>query len=427
MICKKIILIILCLMIFVICCAKKEEKFITFSVGGAPNEIEFWEKIIKEFEKEKNIKVNIIRQPTDTDQRRQGLVIPLKSKKDDPDVFLMDVAWIAQFSASGWLEEIDEYVKKGNLNLDVFFSKVLNLADKYNGKLIALPVYIDGGMLYYRKDLLQKYGYDVPKTWSELVNYSLEIQKEIRKTNPNFYSFVWQGAQYEGLICNFLEYAGSNNGGIIFKDGKILINTKENIEAVKFMHNLINKYKISPPNTFTEMKEEEVRIFFQDGNALFERNWPYAYALHQSRDSKIKDKIGISPLPYFEGGESASTLGGWHIGISKFSDVKDKSFEFVKFITSYETQKKFALELAWNPGRKDLYNDKDILDKLPHFSELKDVFENALPRPNLPYYTQISEVLQKYINSALANKISPDEALSSAEKEIQVTVERYTQ
>lgn len=423
---KKIFLIIILFCFFNAGCSKKENKFLTFAVGGAPNEIEFWEKLIMEFERQSGITINIIRQPTDTDQRRQGLVIPLKAKKKNPDVFLMDVAWLGQFAASGWLEILDSYIREKNINLDNFFPGVINLADKYKGNLIALPVYVDAGLLYYRKDLLSKYGIkNPPQTWKELIDYSIKIQKSERKNNQNFYGFVWQGAQYEGLICNFIEFAGSNNGGFLIEDGKVLINSPENKEALEFMKDLITKYRVSPPNTFTEMKEEEARIFFQQDNAVFERNWPYAWKLHQSEDSPVKNKIGICALPHFASGKSVSTLGGWHIGISKYSDVKMQAFEFISFVTSEKIQKKLAIELGWNPGRKDVYIDKDVLQKLPHFKKLRDVFENAYPRPNLPYYTQISEVIQKYISSVLAGTMEISKALKDADKELQKIVETY--
>lgn len=411
--------------IFNIGCSKKEEDVITFAVGGAPNEIEFWETLTAKFSDETGIKVEIFRQPTDTDQRRQGLVIPLKSGKSDPDVFLMDVAWIAQFAFSDWLEPLSNYAQ-GERIAEPFFKKIVELADKYRGDLIALPVYVDGGLLYYRKDLLHQYGYEKPpQNWDELLAYSLKIQREMRKTNPQFYGFVWQGAQYEGLVCNFLEFAVSNGGGIVIKDGRILLNTSENREASQFMYDLIHSHRISPPHTFTEMKEEEVRTYFQQGNALFERNWPYAWSLHESKNSKVKGRVGISPLPHFPSGRSVSTLGGWHIGISKYSDCKLLSWEFVKFVVSHQTQKKLALELGWNPGRKDVYTDQQILAVLPHFSILRDVFENATPRPNLPYYTQISEIIQRYISAILSGRLLPETALAQAEQEAQSVIERY--
>jgi len=409
-------------------CSKKSSQDITFAVGGAPAELDFWQELIADFGNQTGIKVDMLRQPTDTDMRRQGLVTSLRSARADPDVFLMDVAWLGQFAASGWLEPLDSYVKSSQLNLDVFFEKVVSLADKHSGQLVALPVYVDGGILYYREDLLKKYGIEKPpQTWQQLVTQAQKVQKEVRKTNPNFYGFVWQGAQYEGLVCNWLEFAGSNNGGIIQPDKDIAISTKENIEATRFMCDLIDTYKISPPNTYTEMKEEEVRTFFQQGNALFERNWPYAWALHQSEDSPVKGKVGITALPHFVGGESVSTLGGWHIGISKYSDAKQKSLQFIKFILSYDTQKKLALKLGWNPGRKDIYTDADVVKKLPHFASLRNVFENLRPRPNVPYYTLISEVIQRYISSVLSGKSDAAQALQEAEKEIKKIIVKYEQ
>lgn len=407
-------------------CTSREQG-ITLSVGGAPSELDFWESLVGQFENQTKIKVHLLRQPTDTNQRRQGLVIALEARKDNPDVFLMDVVWIAQFAASGWLAPFDEYVKKSHLDLKVFFPNVLNLVDEYRNQLIALPIYVDGGLLYYRKDLLEEQGiFGAPQTWRQLVNYSLQVQSKMRKTDPDFYGFVWQGAQYEGLICNFLEFAGSNGGGIFLIDGKLSLNTPPNVEALRFMRDLIYQYKISPPSTYTEMREEQVRHAFQQGNALFERNWPYAWPLHQSADSKVRGKTAIAPLPHFPVGKSVSTLGGWHVGISRFSDQKDLAWKLVEFLTSYDAQKQLALKLGWNPGRKDIYSDSEVLSRMPHLARLKKVFGNARPRPVVPYYTQLSEVLQRYLNAVLANRLEAKPALASAQKEAQEIVDRYS-
>ncbi|TFH63972.1 MAG: ABC transporter substrate-binding protein, partial [Candidatus Zixiibacteriota bacterium] len=394
-------------------------------IGGAPEEVNYLESLIKEFEESSGLKVNVVRQPTDSDQRRQGLVVTLRAHQPDPDVFLMDVAWVGQFMQSGWLEPLDGYFPKESDSLKVFFQRVLHLADFYEGKLCALPMYIDGGLLYYRKDLLDEIGHpDPPRTWSELVDLSQRIQDQERKSNPNFYGFVWQGAQYEGLVCNFLEFAASNQGGVIDSQ-KILVDLPANIAPLQLMYNLIHQYQVSPPNTFTEMKEEEVRRWFQRGNALFERNWPYAWKLHQQDDSPIKGKVGVAPLPCFEGGTSASTLGGWHIGMSRSSDVKDQAWQLIRFMESYETQKKLALHLGWNPGRRDVYSDPEVLAELPHLSQLKQVFELAVARPNVPYYTQISAEIQRYVNECLADRINATQALQEMQRQIDKIQETY--
>ncbi|HDS08841.1 MAG TPA: ABC transporter substrate-binding protein [Firmicutes bacterium] len=424
----KLIFILLCFVTATMFgCREPARNEITFAVGGSPNEVVFWEKLCLEFEQETGIKVNLHRQPTDTDQRRQGLIIPLQAKKSDPDVFLMDIAWIAQFAASGWLLPLSNDKSDGvRIDTEPFFKNIIQRADIYNGELIALPVYIDGGLLYYRKDLINDAGFEnPPETWDDLVEISLKVQNEVRKKNPEFYAYVWQGAQYEGLVCNFIEFAESNRGGIIIADKQIKINTDENKTAIQFMKDLIHHHKISPPNTFTEMKEEEVRTFFQQGNAVFERNWPYAWGLHNSDDSQVKGKVGIAPLPRFKDGNHASTLGGWHIGISKYSDNTGASIKFINFVTSYQIQKRLTLELGWNPGRKDLYNDTEVLEKNPQFKELKDVFENAVPRPVIPYYTQISEIIQKRLNGFLSGRDSIDTVLNDIETEAQKIIDRY--
>lgn len=421
---KKCLLIIL-VVFFILTGCRERESMLSFAVGGAPSEVDYWEAIISEFEDSTKIKVKILRQPTDTDQRRQSLVTPLKAGKKDPDVFLMDVAWVGQFSASDFLLPLDEYIENDSFDLSSFFRPVIEQVDILDDNLIALPVYVDCGLLYFRKDLLKKYDLAVPETWSELLSHCKQVQKEERKKNPQFYGFVWQGAQYEGLVCTFLEFTASNRGGMVKENGDIDVDSKENLEALAFMKNLIHKYKVSPPNTYTEMKEEEVRAFFQNGNALFERNWPYAWQLHQSEASPVKEKVGIAVLPKFENGNNAAALGGWHVGVSKFSDRKGEAWRLVKFILSYETQKKLVNHMGWNPGREDIYDDPAIRETMKQMGVLKKALSHSVARPAVPYYTRISEVIQNYVNGSISGNMEPSKALKDAQKNIEEIVKQY--
>jgi multiple sugar transport system substrate-binding protein len=397
-----------------------EKNAVVFAVGGAPAELAFWEQLTDDFQKQSGIRVELLRQPSDTAQRRQGLIIALDARQANPDIFLMDIAWLGLFIASDWLEPLGK-----EIDTDPFFSRVLRLADIQQGRLFGLPVNVDGGVLYYRRDLLQRFDLPgPPATWRELLSMARTVQTALRGTNPHFYGFVWQGAQYEGLVCNFMEFCGAD-GGFIMQDGGVLIDQSRNRAALQFMHDLIWKYKISPPNTYTEMKEEEVRTYFQAGNALFERNWPYAWALHQRPDSAVRGKIGVAPLPTADSGERVSTLGGWHIGLSRFSDRKIQGLKFIQYVTAYDTQKRLALGLGWTPGRRDLYSDPDILARQPHFSKLRAVFQTAQPRPILPYYTQLSAIVQKHLNRVLADRDTAARALEKAQQEINALLMRY--
>jgi multiple sugar transport system substrate-binding protein len=393
---------------------------IVFAVGGAPSEVSFWEELLRDFERQSGIRVELLRQPADTDQRRQGLVIALNARQPDPDVFLMDVAWLGLFVASHWLEPLDNKVDAAP-----FFQRVISLVDRHQGHLMALPVYVDCGILYFRRDLLERFQLPgPPDTWPKLLSYSLTVQRAMRKTNPRFYGFVWQGAQYEGLVCNFMEFSGSR-GGFLQKGGELQLDAAANRTALTFMRDLIWRDRISPPSTYTEMKEEQVRLYFQAGNALFERNWPYAWSLHQSPGSPVKNRIGIAPLPALPDGGRVSALGGWHIGLSRFSDRKLQAMKFIRFVTSYDTQKKIMSQMGWNPGRADLYDDPGILKRAPYYRQLKDILQYAQPRPLLPYYTQVSAIAQRYLNSALADRISAGKALGAAQHEIDALQQRY--
>ena len=405
-------------------CGTNKKEF-TIWIGGAPQEIDFWQGLVNDYNSQTGNHAILVRQPTYTDQRRQSLIISLEAEQQNPDLFLMDVVWIDQFAKSNWLEPLNNYMKHDNYSADIFFSSVINSVDKLNGNIYALPVFMDIGLMYYRKDLLEKYGFNKPpETWTEFVNEAIVIQREERKYNKSFNGFVWQGAQYEGLICDFLEFLTSH-GGSIMKNGKIDLNTPENLEAFTFMRDLIYKYQISPSNTFTDMKEEEVRRSFQRGNALFERNWTYAWENHQSDNSEVKGIIGIALLPHKKGFSSTSTLGGWHIGMSKYSDVKEEAWDFIKFVTSYNVQKKLLLDVGWNPGRKDVYRDSLLLKQIPRLKILYDVFKLSVMRPVIPYYTQVSEVMQRYVNNCLAGKISPKNSLEEMQKEIDRVTKIY--
>ncbi len=397
---------------------------ISFMIGGSPREFSWWEKILDRFEAKTGVTVNMVRLPADTDQKKQSMLLALRAEQADPDVLLMDVAWIGQMAAADWLEPLDAR----GVDAAAYFPKIVDLADTHQRDLIALPVYVDAGMLYYRTDLLESYGFDgPPETWSELRDMAAKVQAGERDENPDFWGYVWQGAQYEGLICNALEVFVSAGGGFFDDRMRPVVDSAPNRRALAYMVSLVQDAEVSPPNTYTDMKEEEVRILFQNGNACFERNWPYARRLHAEEDSAVQGRFGMATLPSFPDHESASTLGGWHMGVSRFSDNKDAAARFVEFVTSYGTQKDMLRELGLNPGRPDVYEDEELLTEEPALRTLRDVFMQAVPRPQVPYYSAVSAVLQNHINAALAGQESPDEALAAAQREIEEIVRDHAQ
>lgn len=397
----------------------REPDALVFAVGGAPDELAVWEDVARDFQRQTGFAVRLLRQPSGTDQRRQSLVIALSSGSPAPDVMMMDVAWIGLLAASGWLVPLD-----GSVDTRPYLQAVLDAADRHAGRLVALPMYMDGGLLYYRKDLLERFGLPgPPDTWDQLREYAVRVQTGLRPTQPRFYGFVWQGAQYEGLVCNFLEFAGAD-GGFVRDGERLRVDTPVNAAAAGFMQRLIAD-GISPPSTYTEMHEEEARAVFYAGDALFERNWPYAWALHETADSPVRGRVGVAPLPGPTPGTAVSALGGWHIGISAHTRRPAAALELLRFVSSAEVQKRMALRLGWNPGRMDLYADPDIVRTTPHLAALQEVFRRAVLRPSVPYYHQLSAAMQRNLNAVLAGTLTPAEGLRRAQAEVDAVTKRY--
>ncbi len=396
------------------------EAELTFMTGGAPHEFLFYEEICRDFEEQSGIPITLIRSATQTEQRKQQIMVGLRGHEPDPDVFLMDIAWIGQLASSGWLEPLNEHGLDGS----AFFPNIVNLADRHDGDLIGLPFFVDAGLLYYRTDLLRKHGYDgPPETWTQLLEMARTVQAAERETDPDFFGFAWQGAQYEGLVCNALEFFASAGGGFVDENDQPVLDTPANLRALRFMRDLIHEHAVSPPNTYTEMKEEEVRRLFHNGQALFERNWPYAQGRHAAEDSPVRGRFAVAPLPHFEGHHSAAALGGYHVAVSRHADRKADAVAFVRYLTSYEVQKRMVFEITHNPGRTDVYRDPAVKDTPT--AALEEVFYQALPRPTVPYYPRLSQTLQKHLNAALSGRATPEQALSKAQAELEQLVAEY--
>jgi multiple sugar transport system substrate-binding protein len=383
---------------------------LVFKHGKIAGDPELFRRLLDRFEKEyPGITVRDEALPASTDEQHQFYVLNLEGKSSDFDVLSTDVIWVHEFARAGWLADLSHLLPE-EARKD-FFSGPLQ-AVTYEGRIYAVPWYIDAGILYYRKDLLQKYGFRPPETWQELV----DTARYVTAREEGLYGFIWQGKQYEGLVCNVLEYFWGNEGDVL-KDGSVVIDSPENIHALKFMRNLITEYAVSPPLVTTAI-EEQTRHIFGGGRALFMRNWPYAWNIFERKGSPVEGKVGVVPLPAFQKGRSASTLGGWQLGVNRFSRHPEAAEKLVKFLVSEEAQKTLALTIGYKPTRKSLYTDRDLLREQPFITGLYGVFMDARPRPVSPYYMMITQVMQPEFSAAISGIKSPEEALTSARKQI---------
>jgi trehalose/maltose transport system substrate-binding protein len=342
------------------------------------------------FEAATGHKVTIVSMPESTTDQFGQYKLWLSAGADDIDVYRLDVIWAPQIA-----EHFIDLKEPAADTLDQYIPSTL-AGQTVDGKLVALPMFIGAPALYYRKDLLEKYGEKVPTTWAELKATAQKIQDGERAAgNKDMQGFVFQGAAYEGLTCNAMEWIASYGGGnFVEPDGSIDINNPKAAEALKMAASWIGT--ISPEGVLN-YKEEDARGVFQSGNAVFMRNWNYAYALVNGDDSPIKGKVDVATLP--SGGEGlkpAATLGGWELAVSKYSKHPDEAIELVKFLNNYESQKERAIVTSRPPTLTAVYSDPEVGEKQPFIPLWKPVLDGTLARPSAAAKRKYNEASSEF-------------------------------
>lgn len=323
----------------------------------------------------------------------------LKNRDQSLDLFFMDVIWPAEFASAGWALPLDEYFPSSERRK---FLRATIEAATYQDRVYGVPSRVDGGMLYYRKDLLDRYGFSPPKTWDELVRQADAIVEGERIRQPALRGYSGQFKQYEGLVCTMLEFIGSSNGSLLTEDGvRSSLASPETIRVVQFVRERIIQ-RLATPAVLTYQEPESLAVFVQ-GKAVFHRNWPYAWGLaNDPRHSKVAGRVGVTTLPHFPNGHSVSSLGGWLYGISASSRHPKEAWTFIEFMTGAEMQTHFAKYASLAPSRIALYSEPEVLRANPHYKKWLPVFQTARPRPRTPVYPIISHVLQRYFSRVLA-------------------------
>lgn len=363
---------------------------INFVSGAVGADIEVYKQLVKPWEEKTGNTVTFVPMPSSTTDQFAQYKLWLAAENKDIDLYLVDVIWAPQLSN----QFLDLTQAFSGVAADHFPSIVES--QTVDGKLVALPFFTDAPALYYRKDLLDKYGAKVPETWEELTATAQKIQDGERgEGKKDIWGYVWQGAAYEGLTCNGLEWIKSHGGGqIIEPDGTISVNNENAVKALEQAASWVNT--ISPQGVLS-YTEEESRGVWQTGNAVFMRNWPYAYALGNSGDSPIKGLFDVAPLPSGGGDNtSAATLGGWNLAVSKFSPNPDAATDLALFMVSTDVQKQAALRLSHLPTVQALYDDAEVAAAQPLIPRWKDIFLNAVPRPSAPTKVAYNEVSNKF-------------------------------
>lgn len=335
-----------------------------------------------------------------------------EAESSDLDVIRVDVIWPGQLADH--LLDLSDIAPQEHIDAQL---PALIENDTIDGRLVALPLRIGFGMLYYRTDLLEKYGYDAPPaTWDELAEMATTIQEgERAEGNSEFWGYVWQGNSYEGLTTNALEWHVSETGeNFLTSDGEILVNNDAAFAVYERAASWVGT--ISPPGVVS-YQEEDARAVWYTGNAAFMRNWPYAYV--SSGDSEDIPGFDVAPLPAGASGSGASALGGWHIGVSRYSEHPEAAAAFAIYMTSVENQKHYSIDTSSPPAALELYDDPDIQAAMPFASP--DIVEITTARPSnfaRDQYNAVSTLYFEAVHSILTGEEDADVAMELLELDL---------
>jgi multiple sugar transport system substrate-binding protein len=357
-------------------------------------------------------KVTINELPESADQQRQQMVQVAQTKSDTYSVLVLDVVWTAEFAANRWVVELP----KDQFDLTKFLAPTVDSAT-YRDKLYGAPSTSDGGMLYYRKDLLDKAGVTAaPTTWSEMKADCDKVKALPEGKSMSCYA--GQFDKYEGLTVNFSEAVNGAGGVVVGDDGKPNVNTDQ---AKTGLNNLVQGFKDGTiPKSAITYKEEDSRRAFEAGQLVFQRQWPYQYALANKTDgtSKVAGKFAVAPLPG-SSGPGVSSLGGHNLAISAFAKNKATALDFIKYMVSEDAEKANLLATSQAPTLTSLYDDSELAKKFPYLPILKQSILSAKPRPKAVKYNDVTTAIEEDAYAALNGTKSVDQALSDLQTKLQ--------
>lgn len=379
------------------------------SVLGAEGRI--LRRQLERFDREHpELRVEMRPTPDAADLRHQLYVQWLNARATDPDILQVDAIWTPEFAAAGWILPLDRYAS----DTADFFPVTID-ANRWDGRLFAMPWFVDVGMLYWRTDLFDR----APATWDAL---DRQVRRAIAGGSPR-YGLVWQGARYEGLVTVFLEYLGSF-GGRILDGGRVTVAEAPGVRALTLMRDQIRTGVV--PGRVLTWHEEEPRFAFQNGEAAMMRNWPYAAGpMGDTAESRVAGRFAVAPMPAGPGGHPTAAFGGAQLAINAFSPEAEAAWLVIEYLTGPERMLERAQVVGQFPTRVKIYDDPALADALEiPPAQAREVIEAAVPRPVTPVYTQLSEILQIQLHRALTRQAEPGDALARAAAEMQELLDR---
>jgi multiple sugar transport system substrate-binding protein len=375
--------------------------------------------LIDQFEQEHpNIEIEWLQVPGVPGEQYSLYVNQFIANNPTPDVIAADVIWPAAFAANGWISPLDPYLTEGEA--DEFVPALIEAAT-YQDQVYAMPFYQNGVHLFYRTDLLEKYGFEPPETWEELIEQARTILAGER--NPTLRGYVSMWDSIEGLTMNYLQFLWGAGGSFFDENGELAIDSPESIKALQTMVDMIHEHGVAPESILT-YRPDDARTLFQQGRSIFMVVQGFVWPILTADDSLVKDDVAFMRVPYFEGFEDSRNvaLGGWLFAMNSNSRHKEEAMELIRFLTSVESQALVAAESGNLPTRAGVDEDPALIAALGEAARGFEIFNrygNVRPSAETgAHYPEVSQVIQDAVSRALHQRQTPEEALAQAAAEI---------
>ena len=396
-------------------CARTDPHVLTFAGSAVGKEGDAIRIQLERFASlHPDLRVQVQPTPDASNHRHQLYVQWLNARAADPDVLQLDLIWTAEFAAAGWILNLDAVDAQG----DDFFPATIK-ANRWNGVLYALPWYVDTGMLYWRTDVAAH----APTDLDDL----RELSERGMRDHSIPFGFVWQGARYEGLVTVFLEQLGAFGGAILDESGRVVVDSERAVDALTFMRDSIYADGFVPAAVLS-WQEEQARMSFQNGQAVFMRNWPYAYSvLRDPAQSRVAGRFQVARMPASAGGSPTAALGGSALAINANSGDREAASELIAYLLQPAQLLERARITGEYPPRPTMYQSSELSDTLQvDPSVVREIIDAAVPRPVTPVYTELSQILQIGLHRALTRQQEPRAALQQAAHDIRNLLEKTT-
>jgi len=358
---------------------------------------DIWRKVLDKYEAANpGVKLTIETGGNTSEAQAQYLNTVMSAKDSNLDVLMLDVIRPAQYAAAGWISSFE------GKDMSVYLPAYAE-ANTVDGKVVALPAFADAMFLYYRKDLLDKYGIAPPKTWEELAAAAQQVAAG--EKNPNLQGLSFQGKAIEGAVCTFLLPYWSQ-GKHLVENGKLTFDHDAAVTALSLWKGFIDE-GVTKKN-IAEVATDDTRREFQAGSVLFAVNWSYAWTHFQGAESAVKGNVGVTRLPTLGSGEQASCLGGWEWGVSAYSTHQDEAKKLVEYLSGQDVSVFMAANGSLLPTYAAAYKNDEVLKAVPWFADALSVVETAKARPVTPRYNEVSDVIRTTVNAVLAGVTTPE-------------------